>query len=108
MKPFDLYNLLRSVTKESYNQRKLPFYLMRSKKALDNLHKRGWDDEQITVLAYNTYQVIVGRGLPATVPYMLGILCNTTQTPGVTSTEDSCVGYDAWIEQEKKRLGNAE
>lgn len=107
MKPFDLYNLIRSINTEPYNQRKLPFFMMRSKKALDNLHHYGWDDEQIKVLVYTTYTNLLSVGKPTTTQFILSVLCYTTLTPGVQSTEEQAVGFDNWIEQEKLRVNNA-
>lgn len=106
MKPFDLYTFIRSLTKESYNQRKLPFFMMRSKTALDNLHKRGWDDEQIKVLVMNTVNTLISKGAPLSFQYIVSILCTTTKSPEVKSVEEHTSDYDDWIEQEKKRVGN--
>lgn len=106
MKPFELYTFIRSITQESYNQTKLPFFLMRAKKALENLHKLGWDDEQIKALIINTSTTLQNRALPLTYQYIVGILCNTTIEPAIRSVEHDTNEYDEWINKEKERLSN--
>lgn len=108
MKPFELYSLIRSLTREGYNQRKLPFFLARAKAALNNLRSHGWEDEQIKSLVINTVTALMAKGAPLSFQYIISILCNTTHTPGVKSVEAVTNSYDSWIEQEKKRVGNAE
>lgn len=107
MKPMDLYKLICSLSNEKFNNRKISFYMLRAKLALENLHTRGWDDEQIKVLVYNTVRALAEQGQTTNFQFVVSILCNTVVTPGVTSTEDNSGDYSDWIEQEKKRVGNA-
>lgn len=104
MKPFELYNFICSLTKEKGNPRKLSFFLVRAKTALDNLHKRGWDDEQIKVLVINTVNTLIGNGAPLAFQYIITILCTTNVAPAVKSVEEKALGYEEWINQERERV----
>lgn len=108
MKPFELYNFICSLTKEKRNPRKLSFYLVRSKTALENLHNRGWDDEQIKMLVINTVKTLMGNGAPLAFQYIIAILCTTNVVPAVKSVEEHTLGYDEWINQERERVKNAQ
>lgn len=106
MKPFELYNFIRSLTKEKNNPSKLSFYLVRAKTALEHLHSRGWDDEQIKVLVVNTVNTLIGNGAPLAFQYIITILCTTNVVPAVKSVEEHTQDYNDWIAQEIKRVNN--
>lgn len=105
MKPFDLYSYIRLNTRERFSKNKLPFYLSRAKKALDNLHSLGWNDEEIKVLILNTVKSLAMTQKPITFAYIIAILINTRISPVVKSVEqDDSAEYNDWILKEIERL----
>lgn len=108
MKPYELYSFVCSINGEVVNHKKLPFFLCRAKKALNNLREHGWGDEQIKVLIINTFNALKSSQRPSSYQYIVGILCNVAKTPTVKSVEDTQEDYTEWIEKEKERLMNAE
>ena len=107
MKPFELYTYIISLTKEKFDKKKLSFYLMRAKIAIENLTSYGWKSEDIKAHIVN----LNARGNKGEIPnnyrYIIGILCNTKVSPTVKSVDTDDIGdYSEWVKQELIRVKN--
>lgn len=105
MKPYSFIHCIMAHTKESCTQRDMGFYFARAKAVLKHLESLGWNDSDIRFVIPQIVKSLCEKGTIPTYPYICGILLNTSESPSLSSEENTNTsGYENWIENEIKRI----